>query len=615
MTSIKKVLVIGLDGLEPTLVDALLAAGHLPALAKLREQGDYGRVRTTCPAQTPVAWSTFATGVNPGGHGVFDFIRRDPKTYLPDLALNRYEQKNAFLPPRVVNLRRGTPVWDVLSAAGIPSAIIRCPCTYPPDTPRGRLLCGMGVPDLRGSLGTGSFYSSDEVKAQESESVVRVTREGTTIRTKLLGPRNPKTRKHFTVDLTLHLEQQSRRLTIQSDGRPRALMVEEGRWSDWLRVKFKTGLLQSVAGMVRFHLESLAPVFKFYASPINFTPEVPLFPISAPPKYASELASAIGTFYTTGMVEDHAALNNGRISEEVYLDQCAAVMREREAMLHHELARFDSGLLYCLFDTPDRLQHMFWRCRETDHPANRLMPSRFGNEVIDDHYRACDGIVGRAMQYADANTLAIVLSDHGFGSFRRGIHLNTWLHDHGLLALRDGMQPGEEAGDFFRHVDWPRTKAYALGLGGIYLNRAGREGQGIVTPKEAESVTARIITGLTNLTDAERGEVAIRAVVRREQVYRGPYIDEAPDLIVYTAPGYRASWGTTLGGVPHGHFEDNVKRWSGDHIIDPALVPGVLFMNRPFRSAAASLTDLAPTILAAFGVAMQQAMEGESLLN
>lgn len=614
MTSIKKVLVIGLDGLEPTLVDALLAEGQLPALAGLRQQGGYTRVRTTCPAQTPVAWSTFATGVNPGGHGVFDFIRRDPKTYLPDLALNRYEQKNAFLPPRVVNLRRGTPVWDMLSAAGIPSAIIRCPCTYPPDTPRGRLLSGMGVPDLRGSLGTGTYYSSDDVKAQESESVVRVSREGTTIRTKLLGPRNPKTREHFTVDLTLHLEPASRRLTVHSDGQPRTLTVEVGRWSDWLRVKFKTGLLQSVAGMVRFHLASLEPVFAFYASPINFTPEAPLFPISAPPKYANELAGAIGTFYTTGMVEDHAALNNGRISEEAFLDQCAAVMREREAMLHHELARFDAGLLYCLFDTPDRLQHMFWRCREPDHPANRLTPSKFGKEVIDEHYRACDAVVGRAMQFADESTLVIVLSDHGFGSFRRGIHLNTWLHDQGLLALRDGMQPGEEAGDFFRHVDWSRTQAYALGLGGIYVNCAGREGQGIVASDEAEIVTARIINGLTNLTDAERGAAAVRAVVRRDQMYRGAYVGEAPDLIVCTAPGYRASWGTTLGGVPHGHFEDNVKRWSGDHIIDPKLVPGVLFMNQPIRDGA-SLTDLAPTILAALGGPKQSAMEGKSLLS
>jgi predicted AlkP superfamily phosphohydrolase/phosphomutase len=615
MTSIKKVLVIGLDGFEPTLVDALVAAGQLPALARLREQGGYSRVQTTCPAQTPVAWSTFATGVNPGGHGVFDFIRRDPKMYLPDLALNRYEQKNAFLPPRVVNLRRGTPVWDVLSAAGIQSAIIRCPCTYPPDTPRGRLLSGMGVPDLRGSLGTGTFYSFDEVKAQESESVARVTREGTAIHCKLLGPRNPKTREHFTVDLTLHLEPASRRLTVQSDGQPRSLMVEEGRWSDWLRVKFRTGLLQSVAGMVRFHLTSLEPVFAFYASPINFTPEAPLFPISAPPKYASELAGAIGTFYTTGMVEDHGALNNGRISEEAFLDQCTAVMREREAMLHHELARFDSGLLYCLFDTPDRLQHMFWRCREADHPANRIAPSQFGPDVIDGHYRECDAVVGRALEHTDDRTLVIVLSDHGFGSFHRGVHLNTWLHDQGLLTLRDGVKPGEEAGDFFRHVDWSRTKAYALGLGGIYLNRAGREAQGIVTPDDAETLSTRISNDLTGLVDAVRGEVAVRAVVRREQVYRGPYVGEAPDLIVHTAPGYRASWGTTLGGLPQGHFEDNVKRWSGDHIIDPALVPGVLLMNRPFRGQSARLVDLAPTILAALGVQKHAAMEGQTILS
>src|SRR3954454_3835164 len=171
----KRVIVIGLDGLEPKIVESMLTAGELPNLQRLRFQGGYGRVATTSPAQTPVAWSTFATGRNPGGHGIFDFLRRDPKTYLPDNGLNRYEQKNVFSPPRAVNLRRGTPVWDRLSAAGISSTILRCPCTYPPDRARGSILSGMGVPDLRGGFGTATFYSSDpSVSPRESEHVVPV---------------------------------------------------------------------------------------------------------------------------------------------------------------------------------------------------------------------------------------------------------------------------------------------------------------------------------------------------------------------------------------------------------------------------------------------------------
>src|SRR5262245_52689329 len=287
----KKVIVIGLDGFEPKIVDALLEAGELPHLARLRAQGGYSRVQTTYPAQTPVAWSTFATGLNPGGHGIFDFIRRDPKTYLPDLALNRYEQKNAYLPPKAVNLRRGKPLWELLSEAGISSTILRCPCCYPPDNVRGRMLAGMGVPDLRGGLATSRFYpSADGSVARESEQVIGEPAENDgPIRTHLIGPRNHKTRSDFQSEIIIHPEPASKRAVIRSEGQPKVLEVREGEWSDWLKVKFKTGLLQSVKGIVRFHLVSVAPVFELYASPVNFDPDWPMFPISSPPEYAAEL--------------------------------------------------------------------------------------------------------------------------------------------------------------------------------------------------------------------------------------------------------------------------------------------------------------------------------------
>lgn len=595
----------------------MLQAGLLPNLARLWEQGGYARVRTTYSAQTPVAWSTFATGTNPGGHGIYDFVHRDPKTYFPTLSLSRYEQKNAFLPPKAVNMRRGTLVWELLARAGIPSTIVRCPCTYPPDEVRGRMLAGVGVPDLRGGLGTSTFYSTaDHLKAQESENVVQVrTDEADTIKTYLIGPRNPKTRTDIQFDITLHLDTAAKKVVLRSEGQPKTLEIREGQWSDWLKVKFKVGPLVSVRGMVRFFLVRMAPVFEFYASPVNFDPEAPLFPISFPPEYARELETRLGTYYTTGMVEDHGGLNNGRFDETAYLEQCNSVMREREQMMLYELERMQEGLFFCLYDTPDRLQHMFWRFREPEHPANRRDETPEMAHVIEDHYRACDAVVGKAMQFADERTLFIVLSDHGMSSFQRGLHLNTWLYDNGFLALQAGVKPGDEAGDFFRGVDWSRTKAYALGLGSIYLNLKGREGKGIVAPGEAEAVKAAIVKGLTGLVDCERGRVAIRSVVTREQVYFGPYAHESPDLLVNFAEGYRVSWGTPLGGVPAGLFDDNVKKWGGDHTIDPLLVPGVLFINRPFREDDADLVDLAPTILQALGVPKGPAMEGHSLLS
>lgn len=613
-----KVIVIGLDGLEPKIVEPMLANGELPNLAKLRERGGYSRCRTTFPAQTPVAWSTFATGVNPGGHGIFDFLRRDPKTYLPDLALNRYEQKSAFVPPKAVNLRGGTPVWSLLSKAGIRSTVIRCPCTYPPDDFKGKMLSGMGVPDLRGGLGTATFYSTaDGVAPRESESAVQIALDGKgSARTQLIGPRNPKNpREDLRIDLTLEVDRAARRVVVKSDGQPKALEVREGEWSDWLRVKFKMGLLQSVSGMVRFLLVRTEPVLELYASPVNFDPAQPMFPISHPWEYAAELQREIGTFYTTGMVEDHTGLSNLRFDEPHYLDQCAQVLDERARMMRYELDRLTEGFFFCLFDTPDRLQHMFWRFREPGHPANAEGEAMGPwSRAIEDHYRECDAIVGEAMRYADDRTLFITLSDHGFNSFQRGVHLNTWLHDNGVLALKNGAKPHEELGDFFRQVDWSRTKAYALGIGGMYLNVAGREAQGIVAPGDADALSRDIARGLTGLRDEARGCVAVRGVSRRDEIYRGAFAADSPDLVVNFNGGYRASWSTALGGMPHGHFEDNVKRWGGDHIIDPALVPGVLFMSQSFRGESASLLDLAPTILAALGVPRGEAMEGDSLI-
>jgi predicted AlkP superfamily phosphohydrolase/phosphomutase len=611
------VLVIGLDGLEPGIVAPLMGAGELPNLARLAEAGGLARVGTTAPAQTPVAWSTFATGTNPGGHGIFDFIRRDPATYRPDLALNRYERPRAWLPPRAVNLRRGVAVWDRLGAAGLGSTVLRCPCTYPPQLDRGRMLAGMGVPDLRGGLGSPTFYATDpDLAPRESESVVPLPAEAAgEIATHVLGPRNPKDGSALRFEVVLRPEPAAGRVVIRSAGSPGELVVRLGEWSEWLRVRFKAGPLQVIRGMVRFHLVRLGPGLALYASPVNFDPDQPLFPISSPPGYARELAGALGPFYTTGMVEEHTGLVNERIDEAAFLAQADDAWREREAMMLHELSRFDEGLFYCLFDTPDRVQHLFWRYREPDHPAHRGAPaSSEWSRTIEDQYRRSDAVVGRALEHADDRTLVIALSDHGFGSFRRGVHLNDWLLEQGLLATKDGEDPSA----FPANIDWDRTRAYALGLGGIYLNLAGREGRGIVRPEEAPALAAAIARGLTGLTDpGAGGAVAIRRAATRDELYHGPYAAESPDVVAFFAGGYRASWAASMGGVAGGLFEDNVRKWSGDHIIDPELVPGVLLMNRPFQGDGARMIDMAPTILDALGVPEGEgpALEGRSLLS
>ena len=601
----------------------MMERGELPAFARLRREGFYSRLATTCPAQTPVAWSSFATGTNPGGHGVFDFISRDPATYLPDFALTRFEKpKNMFSPPRVRNQRRGVPFWQLLSDADIPASVIRCPCTFPPDEFRGRMLSGVGVPDLRGSQGTGTFYTQQQdTKAKENELLV-VLPAGDSFSTHLIGPRNTRANPPADAHAEIRVEtvRSAGKIRIHSGGTPASVELALGEWSPWVRVKFKISALQSVPGQVRFFLRALAPHLEFYVSPANFDPAAPLFPVSAPAEYARELAEEIGAFSTLGMAEDHAALNNGRIDEAAYLAQCSLVLAERERMMDHELARFREGLFFIVFDTPDRVQHMFWRFRDVAHPFHHPDATRAFSRQIEEHYRHYDGVLARILEHAETDTLLIVLSDHGFGSFRRAVHLNTWLWKQGLLALKGSHKPDEALGDGFSQVDWSKTQAYALGLSGIYLNKKGREREGILGENgDAERVRNAIISGLSGLADPSASCVAINSVSRADQIYSGACAAEAPDLLVNYAPGYRVSWQTALGGMPHELVEDNLRRWSGDHIIDPLAVPGILLMNRSVAPAALAarppdIRDLAPTVLAHFGVAPHPAMEGKSLL-
>ncbi len=614
---IKRVIVVGLDGLEPSIAEPMLAAGELPNLARLKAEGGSSRVATTSPAQTPVAWSSFATGVNPGGHGIFDFLRRDPATYRPDISLTRHEPATAFRPPRAVNLRRGATIWGELSKQGLASTVIRCPGTYPPEPIRGRMLSGMGVPDLRGGFGTATVYSSNAAAvALEGERLVRISLGGgSTIRTHLVGPPNPKDRSDLECPVLITPDLDTRSASIRLEGSNETLEVFEGHWSDWLLVSFRAGPLRTLRGIVRFYLGSLDPDFQLYASPINYDPSSPPYSISSPGDYSKELAETIGLFHTTGMVEDHGGLNNHRFDEVAFLDQCETAWQEREAMMVEGLKGFDLGMFYCLFDTPDRVQHLFWRFRDPGHASlGGAKPDPMWSRVIEDQYRRGDAMVGLALEHADGDTLVVALSDHGFGPYRREVHLNAWLREQGLLALRPGLEPGESAGDLLTGIDWSKTRAYALGLGGIYLNLQGRERDGLVTVDEAPRLKESIAARLVEVVDPTTGARSIRRVPTREELYHGPYVAEAPDLNVHFASGYRASSSTSMGGVAAAVIEDNTSKWSGDHIVDPDLVPGVLFMNRPFRGDQARLIDLAPTILKALGVAVPSVMEGSSLL-
>jgi predicted AlkP superfamily phosphohydrolase/phosphomutase len=479
------------------------------------------------------------------------------------------------------------------------------------------MLAGVGVPDLRGSQSKGTFYTQDRTAvAQESEQLILLD-SGDDITSRVIGPRN--TRQSPPTDtvceIRVKIDKSGRRLLIQTGGTPSKIEVAEKSWSEWVRFKFKFSMLQSITGIARFYVRQLEPHLEFYVSAVNFDPAAPLFPVSSPGDYGKELSEKVGLFSTLGMAEEHNGLNNGRLDEAAYLQHCELVLQEREKVMRFELDRFHEGFFFMLFDTPDRVQHMMWRFRDPKHPGFEpdLAPELATR--VEEHYQRCDKLLAPVLEKVDENTLLFVLSDHGFGTFRRAFDTNTWLWQNGLLALKDYCKPGEDLGEGFPSVNWSKTYAYAVGLGGIYLNFRGREGQGILEQNgEAERVRLAIQSGLAELADPIAQRPAVRSVSRSEELYSGPFAEQAPDLLVNFYPGFRVSWQSAVGGFANALLTDNTRRWSGDHIVDPDSVPGILFMNRTSRQNLASIIDLAPTILNYLGVAIPGSMEGRSLL-
>jgi predicted AlkP superfamily phosphohydrolase/phosphomutase len=607
---IRNAIFLGLDGLDPNLTEQWMSEGKLPNLTKLREQGCYQRLRTTCPALSPVAWSTFATGVNPAKHNIFDFLNRDLRTYAPELSSAKVRPPSRYLRigrlnipvsrPSVELRRKSEPFWKILGRNAISSTILRVPVTFPPDHFNGRLLSAMSTPDLRGTQGSFSWFSTrPEALACEGGIRFPLTRRDEALEGVLSGPENAS----ITWRITSNGNGSERQLEIQGT----TCKLRVGEYTPWIRLRFKTGPLSSARGIVRFLLTSIEPDVSVYVTPVEIDPESPALPISHPSYYAVYLAKLFGSFATLGMAEDTWALNEGAIDEDAFLKQSKLIQDERETMFFSALERSRRGVVACVFDTTDRVQHMFYRYTD---PLRELPEKSRHATVIEDLYRDMDRVVGRALNYVDKDTAFFVLSDHGFCSFRRGVNLNAWLHQNGYLALRDSMT---ESGEYFEGIDWQRTRAYTFGLGGLYLNLRGRETAGIVPREEAVALKVELIQKLIGLRD-ETGEIAIQNVYDANAIYRGPYLDAAPDLLPGYAPGYRASWSAAVGKVSASVFEDNDKCWSGDHCVDPAAVPGVLFANRKFTAKNPGIEDLAPTVLELFGIAPPKWMEGRAIM-
>jgi predicted AlkP superfamily phosphohydrolase/phosphomutase len=621
--SIRRLIVVGLDGQDPALTDQFMKEGALPHFARLAEMGSYRRLRTTFPSVSPVAWSSFSTGTHPARHNIFDFIDRDRRTYLPVLsstrigAVERFFRIGRYLIPRhrpeLRLLRKSKPFWAILGEHRVWSTILRVPITFPPDRFYGAELSAMCVPDLLGTQGTFHVFTTRSQGQRFKEGGIRVAVEvrANRVDAVLDGPANPYVVGHppLTAKIALTLDRPRHRAHGVIAGGSVELAL--GQLTEWIRVTFHAAPGVSVTGIARFQLLEMASDFSLYASPINLDPERPAMPISHPPYYATYLAKRIGAYATLGLAEDTWALNEGVIDEPTFLQQTYDIDRERQSMFFSALDRLHRGSLVCVFDATDRIQHMFWRYLEDGHPAMRNRPPSVHRDAIRELYVHNDALVGKLLRQLKSDDVLMVVSDHGFSSFRRGVNLNAWLERQGYLTLVAGTDGTSE---WLRDVDWSRTKAYCLGLTGLFLNLRGREQEGIVSPgADAENLKVDLATRLKGLVDIETGDVSIRELFDPAALYAGPYLENGPDLLVGYNAGYRVSWSCATGVVAGPVFEDNVKSWSGDHCIDPRLVPGVFFCNRPVETSDPSLVDIAPTALRLFGIEPPPYMDGRPL--
>jgi predicted AlkP superfamily phosphohydrolase/phosphomutase len=586
----RQVIVIGVDGMDPEFIERHWS--DLPNLAQLRDRGSFTRLATTTPPQSPVAWSTFISGLDPAQHGIFDFVHRDPLTMEPFLSMGETRPPRFTLPlgpyelpltsPQVVSLRKGKAFWELLDEQGIPATVVRMPVNYPP-VKAGEALAGMGTPDLRGTQGTFAFYTDDPEVTEGPVPGGRIARaevvEGHA-ELAIEGPPNSLRRDHPYAAVTLHVDIDPTEPFARLVSGDAAAIVREGEWSDWMPADFALiPHLASVRGMFRVFARQLRPRLELYVSPVNADPMSPDLPISAPPFFSHELARRVGRYSTLGIPEDTSALRQGVFNLQEFLSQSRLVLNDERRLLEESLNRFRDGFLFFYFSSVDQNSHVLWG----HHDAELLSV-----------YREVDAAIGEVMRRKPEAEL-MIMSDHGFAFFDRAVGLNNWLLEHGFLAVKSGTE----------EIDWARTKAYAMGLNALYVNLAGRERLGIVQPGERDAVIRQVREKLLALRDPKDGAVVVETVSDTNAA--------SPDLIVGYARGYRASWQTGIGGFSKMVLEDNIDAWTADHCINAADVPGVLFTTRKLRVSDPGLKDLPVSLLALFGVKPAPAMTGRSV--
>ncbi len=657
-TQFKRVVVLGIDGLDPDILQEAMERypdrmQNFRALAKASD--GIQPLGTTTPPQSPVAWSSFITGLNPGSHGVYDFIHRDPGTYseLPGTQ-KPVHADNLSLPgswkfpltEASDSNRTGRAFWTVLGEQNVPASVWRMPINFPVERGLGYSFPGMLTPAIDSAYGQPTLYTTNPPLDRLTDSKVkRIQVRNGRVLTHLMGPANPfkDGEPSATVELDIFVDEQAGAVAIEL-GEQR-VVLETGQWSVFLPVEFSllpVGM-NSMSGIVRFYLRSVEPELELYASPVDIDPINPVSPISDPEDASAELAQAIGLYYTQGMAEDVNGLKKGLLTDEEFMAQTELVFQERGRMLDFALDSYmgdqRGGLLFFYYSTVDLCAHMMWRHSDEQHPHHdRVLAAKDSEwwsgregstwkDVLIDLYLKMDGVLGEVRSRVGDDTLILVMSDHGFAPYYRIFSLNTWLLENGYLVLKPGKsrELAKDHVDFRKvhlrdAVDWTKTQAYGMGFNGLYLNLKGRETQGIVeSGKPAQDLIAELQTKLEAIRDDAPRWEGVRVVLAADpgpQVYSGSRVAEAPDLVVGYNSGYGNSDESSLARIPAAVLRDNLGgTFNGNHLMHPSVVAGTLLTNGVLARRGLKLEDVTAELFAQYGAKPETELDGQPFLK
>lgn len=625
-----RVVILGFDGAEPTIIQDMIDRGETPNFAKLAQQGSFQPLHTTIPPQSPVAWTSFTTCKNPGGHNIYDFIRRDPMFRIGPIPMPgtgtldhpKFSADGTLTTPaQLVSYRKGDAFWKVADTQGLRCKVFNVPFSTPAEPmERGVQLCGLGVTDLRGttsiSFALSEAFTPADVKATLSGGQrVKLDFGGSdTTVVAIEGPRNTlyensrNPNAYTKAQVKLTVDRRGGKGLVEVDGKK--IELAPATWSEWIALPFKMTNSYTAYGIARFYPLEIGEQVRLHMTCVQIDPAEPYAKITQPVGYAKELYDRYGLFKTIGWHYDTHALRQDRLDEDAFLKEIRDGMAWREKLTLDELDRGEFDMLISAWTATDRVGHMFWRFRDPKHPMyDPVLAEKFAT-ALEETYRTADSIVGKVMEKLQPNDLLIVISDHGFESWRRGFNVNAWLESNGYLTVKNRAQAKD---GLLLGLDWAKTTAYAVGLSSMYLNVSGRERFGSVGPAQVDNLIAELKDKLLQVKDDQTGGKVFSNIYTRHD-FSGVAVAEAPDISFGYDNFHQSSETTRKGAVADTHFSDNNDKWSGEHSSsDVARLPGIFFCSKPVEATDPNILDMGVTALGYLGADVPGDFEGRDL--